>query len=142
VVVGGSNQSVFAAGPPLAPATGSARVVHAGCLSDAELKALYQQALGLVFPSLYEGFGLPPLEAMACGCPVVAAHAGALPEVCGEAALYVDPTSTTSIEAALLRLATEPAERERLRAAGLARAATFTWRRSAGQLLSEVGAAA
>lgn len=142
VMVGGGNERVFAGGDQNAAATASPRVLRTGPLPDAELKALYQQALAFIFPSSYEGFGLPPLEAMACGCPVVAARAGALPEVCGDAALYVDPASIESIAAALLRVATDPAERARLRAAGLHRAATFSWRHGAERLLGEVGAAA
>ena len=101
VIVGGVNARVFAAGavPGL-----SARVLHTGPLGDAPLKALYQHALALVFPSLYEGFGRPPLEAMACGCPVLAAHAASLPEVCGDAALYFDPLSVGDMAAALQRM--------------------------------------
>jgi glycosyltransferase involved in cell wall biosynthesis len=82
-------------------------------------------------PSLYEGFGLPCLEAMACGTPVVAADRTALPETCGDAALFADPGDPDAFAAALLRAATDDNGRARLIAAGLDRAAGFTWQRSA-----------
>lgn len=135
VIVGGTNSAVFASEPGLA--TGDS-VIRTGPVSDAELKALYEHALAFVFPSIYEGFGLPPLEAMACGCPVAAARAASIPEVCGEAALYFDPYDVDSIRAALERLLADAGLRQRLRTAGLARAATFSWRHSAQQVLSAV----
>ena len=89
-----------------------------------ELVRLYQTAEALVFPSLYEGFGLPPLEAMACGCPVAVSQAGALPEVCGDAARYFDPAEPEEIAAATLDVLASPGE---LAARGLAHARAFTW---------------
>jgi glycosyltransferase involved in cell wall biosynthesis len=109
--------------------------------SDAELVALYRRALALLIPSRNEGFGLPALEAMACGCPVVAARAGALPEVCGEAALLLDPEQPRAWLDALLTLQAEPLRREALVQAGVARARTFTWERSARELLAVYRAA-
>jgi glycosyltransferase involved in cell wall biosynthesis len=97
-----------------------------GRVSDAELADLYRSAACLVFPSLYEGFGLPPLEAMACGCPVAVARATSLPEVCGNAAEYFDPLDAEAMAAAILR-AMDGRHVER----GLARAAEFTWERCA-----------
>jgi glycosyltransferase involved in cell wall biosynthesis len=102
----------------------SAGVEVRGHVPRDELVRLYQTAAALVFPSLYEGFGLPPLEAMACGCPVAAARAGALPETCGEAARYFDPTTPDEIAGAVLDVL---AERGDFAKRGLARARTFTW---------------
>jgi glycosyltransferase involved in cell wall biosynthesis len=99
-----------------------------GLVTVDELVALYRTAACLVFPSLYEGFGLPPLEAMACGCPVAAASAAAIPEVCGDAAIYFDPHDPNAIANGVreaLALADE------LRGRGLARAASYSWEASA-----------
>ena len=99
-----------------------------GYVTRDELADLYARASALVFPSLYEGFGLPPLEAMASGCPVAASNAGSLPEVCGDAARLFDPTSPEAIAEAVLDLLLDPqpyVER------GLERAAEFTWERAA-----------
>ena len=93
-----------------------------GHVTSDELLDLYRRAACLVFPSLYEGFGLPPLEAMACGCPVASSNATSLPEVCGDAAEYFDPLATEDMAAAILR-----ALDGRLVERGLARAAGFTW---------------
>jgi glycosyltransferase involved in cell wall biosynthesis len=95
-----------------------------GVVSPAELASLYRRAACLVYPSLYEGFGMPPLEAMASGCPVVASHAGAIPEVCGDAAVLFDPTDAEAIAAAILQV---DERREELSERGLAHAAAFTW---------------
>lgn len=108
-----------------------ARVRHLGYLPAAALPALYRSALGLVFPSLCEGFGAPPLEAMACGCPVAASSTGAVAEVTAGAALHFDPTDVDAIAAVLDRLATDASLRGRLRADGIAHAARFRWTASA-----------
>ena len=92
------------------------------------LVQLFQTATALVFPSLYEGFGQPPLEAMACGCPVACSDAAALPEVCGDAAVYFDPHDATSIADGIARVL---AHHETYRERGLRHAAEFTWERSA-----------
>jgi glycosyltransferase involved in cell wall biosynthesis len=135
VLVGGSNAAVFAgAGVSALPA----QVQHAGSVSDGELKVLLQGAMALVMPSLDEGFGLPPLEAMALGSAVVVARAGALPEVCGEAAVYVDPLQPASIGDALQRLLAEPPLRERLATAGRHRAAGYTWPGAAALLRGQL----
>jgi glycosyltransferase involved in cell wall biosynthesis len=102
-----------------------------GYVPDHLLPGLYAGASALAMPSLYEGFGLPCLEAMACGTPVVAADRGALPETCGGAALHADPEEPVAFAVALLRAATDEAERARLSAAGRERAHEFTWRRAA-----------
>ena len=112
-----------------------------GAVADAELPGLYGGALAFAFPSLWEGFGLPALEAMAAGAPVVASNRGALPEVTGGAALLVDPAPQPLAEA-LEQLLTDPPLRERLRLAGLARAAEFSWERTARETLKVYRAAA
>jgi glycosyltransferase involved in cell wall biosynthesis len=138
VLVGGRRGRVFA--DTAVPR--SERVVDAGMVDDGRLKALYEAAVGAVVPSLYEGFGMPALEAMSCGCPVLAASAGALPEVCGDAALYADPLSVDGLAQALGCLAGDAGLRERLRGAGLARAALFRWQEGGRGLLDMVKAAA
>jgi glycosyltransferase involved in cell wall biosynthesis len=100
----------------------SAGIEARGYVSADELLDLYRRAAALVFPSLYEGFGQPPLEAMACGCPLAVANATSLPEVCGDAAEYFDPRSPEDMAAAITR-ALSGARVER----GLARAALFNW---------------
>jgi glycosyltransferase involved in cell wall biosynthesis len=99
-----------------------------GVVPAEELASLYRRAACLVYPSLYEGFGLPPLEAMACGCVVAASNVSAVPEICGDAAALFDPTDPAAIATGIL----ETQEREdELRERGLARAAEFTWEETA-----------
>lgn len=111
-----------------------------GRISDGELWALYRGACCLAFPSLTEGFGLPPLEAMSLGCPAVVAPEGALPQTCGRAALYVDPSKADDWVTAIRMLADDPARREKMGQNGKAWAANFTWRNAASQLLAELAA--
>jgi glycosyltransferase involved in cell wall biosynthesis len=101
-----------------------------------DLAAFYRNAAALVFPSLFEGFGMPVLEAMASGCPVVCSDAGSLPEVAGPAALLVDPRDHEGLAEALRRILCEEGLAATLRAHGLERAAGFTWRRHTIDLLS------
>lgn len=110
------------------------RVRWLGYVPLSDLPPLYSGALALTFPSAYEGFGLPVLEAMNCGTPVLTTRRSSLPEVAGDAALYIDPTAPGEFSAALRRLATETALREELRGQGLARAEGFTWARSAARV--------
>ncbi len=102
-----------------------------GWIARAEVEGLWSVAAAFLFPSLYEGFGLPVLEAMARGVPVACANASSLPEVAGDAALLFDPRDEHAIAQAIERLLSDAAEAERLRARGRARAAQFTWERTA-----------
>ncbi len=112
------------------------RVLFPGYVPAAELPAWYRAAEVFVYPSLYEGFGLPPLEAMACGTPVITSNTSSLPEVVGDAALLVDPYDVEAIAEALARLLEDEELRQRLREAGLARARQFSWERTARETLA------
>jgi glycosyltransferase involved in cell wall biosynthesis len=105
-------------------------------VSQQALPALYRGASLVAMPSLAEGFGLPALEAMACGTPVVVGKTSAIPEVVGNAGLLVDPEDTGAISGAILRLLTQDSLRKELTARGLARAAGFSWERTAGRMLT------
>lgn len=130
VVAGGANPKVFNA--PGAPLPDTVR--HLGYVSDGELRALYEHAACFVFPSFYEGFGLPPLEAMACGCPVIVSSAASLPEVCGDAALYCDPGCPADIAAKIGQLMADQELRLTLRRKGLANAQRFSYNDSAREI--------
>jgi glycosyltransferase involved in cell wall biosynthesis len=137
VVAGGTNPRVFRNG---AHALGPG-IKYLGYVTDRELKALYQGATAFVFPSLYEGFGLPPLEAMSCGCPVVVARSASLPWVCGDAALYCDPHDAQDLAQQLRMAVGDRKLQTELRQRGLARARDFTWQQCARgtlQLLDRV----
>src|SRR5574341_776434 len=105
-------------------------------VDEADLPALYRMATVLVFPSLYEGFGLPVLEAMASGAPVIASRASSLPEVVGEAGILIDPLDVDALAETIDALLTDEDRRAALRAKGLARAQAFTWQRAAAQTWS------
>ncbi|MBN9225396.1 MAG: hypothetical protein ABS63_01855 [Microbacterium sp. SCN 70-27] len=119
----------------------AAEVRLLGRVSDPELRALYAGASAFAYPSLYEGFGLPPLEAMAAGAPVLTSNLSSLPEVVGDAAVQVDPHDTDAIAHGLERLLTDDALATRLRDAGRARAAGFTWDRTAASTLEALRSA-
>lgn len=132
VVAGGANPRVFGGKP-----VDDGQALHVpGYVTDGELRALYENATCLVYPSLYEGFGLPPLEAMLCGCPAVVANAASLPEICGDAALYCNPRDPDDIAGKIRTLIEEPALKDELRCRGMERARNFTWRRASEALLS------
>lgn len=134
-VVGMADGRVFSADRLEAPLP---NVAWLGRVGDDELAALLRDSMCLAFPSLVEGFGLPALEAMATGCPVVASDAASLPEICGNAALLADPESREAWLTALRMLRQDPALRRRLAAAGRERARRFSWRRSAELYLEEM----
>jgi glycosyltransferase involved in cell wall biosynthesis len=137
LVLAGDQEDFGGALRERAAALGPAeRVRFTGRVSEAELAALYGAALAYAFVSWSEGFGLPGLEAMAAGVPVVAARAGSLPEVYGDAALYCDPLDVESIASALAEVASDEALRARLVARGRQRAGEFSWTRTAEQTLA------
>jgi glycosyltransferase involved in cell wall biosynthesis len=119
----------------LSPGNTCPSVVWLDYVSDTHLAALYAHAEVLVYPSLYEGFGLPPLEALAAGTPVLASRAAALTEVLGDAALFCDPYSEEDMQAQLTRLLTDAALRDDLRRRGRERVGRFSWENAARQLL-------
>lgn len=112
-----------------------ADVQFLGYIADADLPAVYHLAQLMAYPSLYEGFGIPPLEAMACGVPVVCSNVSSLPETVGDAALMVDPLDTDALADAMMRALTDLALRDRLIADGRRQAARFTWRAAAEKLV-------
>jgi len=114
------------------------RVLFPGYVPDEDKAALLSGALAFVFPSLYEGFGLPVLEAQACGCPAVTSTTSSLPEVAGDAALLVDPGDTAAIAAAMQRVAADPALRESLVERGFANVRRFSWSACARAVLSVI----
>ncbi len=136
-ITGAFDPKVFAPGQPALPQP----ALYLGRVNDAQLRALYEAAACFVFPSRYEGFGLPAVEAMACGCPVAAARAGSLPEVCGDAAAYFDPGDPDDIAQIVCRLADTPPLAAELRRQGRLRARRFTWDIAARQLMDTVQAA-
>lgn len=134
VMVGAHTSSVFNS----VEAGSQARVRRLGYITDRELRAIYENARALVYPSLYEGFGLPPLEAMACGCPVIVSNVASLPEVCGDAALYCDPRDPQQIAARIADLLDQPRLREELRTRALLRSRQFRWVDTARAVLKEI----
>jgi glycosyltransferase involved in cell wall biosynthesis len=128
VLAGGSNSRVFAGA-----SLDQKNLILAGYVTDGELRALYERADCFLYPSFYEGFGLPPLEAMHCGCPVVVSRRASLPEVCGEAARYCDPDDFRDIARQVRTVLSSKELRKELTEAGLQRAAGYTWAASAKQ---------
>jgi glycosyltransferase involved in cell wall biosynthesis len=134
LVIAGDRAKTFA-DPGLKDMVRSAKnVVFTGYFPDDDLPALYSSALTFVYPSMFEGFGLPPLEAMACGTPVLCSNATSLPEVVGDAAFMFDPYDVEAIEDALRHMLAGKLPRNKMRSLGLERARTFSWDRSARQI--------
>jgi glycosyltransferase involved in cell wall biosynthesis len=145
LVIGGAKgwyyQEIFRVARALGLDSGPGAVRFLGYVPDGELPMWYNSATAFVYPSEYEGFGLPPLEAMACGTPVIAADRAALPEVVGDAGLLIDPTSEPALADALRAVLCRPEVAGRLAAAGVARAARFPWSGAAAATLAVYHAA-
>jgi glycosyltransferase involved in cell wall biosynthesis len=140
-LVGSMNKS-FAALELIEEVEGNPNIVFKGRVEDDELIALYSNALCFVYPSFYEGFGIPPLEAQACGCPVVCSHAASLGEVGGESVVYCDPYSVDDIAHHIRVVLEDESLQQRLRAKGFENIKRFSWEASArkmGKVLEELG---
>jgi glycosyltransferase involved in cell wall biosynthesis len=135
VVVGGNFQHVFHQKGKIEAETLPPNIHALGYVNDNQLKTLYENALGFIFPSLYEGFGLPVLEAMNCACPVLCSTAASLPEVGGDAVLYFDPLDANSLAAVIERFMSDPLLKSDLQRRGLKHAAHFIWEETARQTL-------
>ena len=118
-------------------ASGKTNIIFTGYIPNGLMQALYNEATAFVFPSLYEGFGIPLLEAMACGCPVISSNASSMPEVCGEAALYFNPSDKLELTKSITRVLTSDSLQSELRNKGLRQAEKFSWEKSA-QLLQTI----
>lgn len=136
LIVGKKNERYFPGLSSLVKRLGvESRIIFIDYLSDDELVAIYNLAALFVYPSLYEGFGLPLLEAMACGCPVVASNIASLPEVCGDAAYYVDPYSVEDIAEGMYKALTDEDLKKSLKELGHKRVKQFSWQRSAEETI-------
>ena len=136
IVVVGASSGIFAADTPAA--VHQSNIHRAGYVGDDDLAALYEGALCLVFPSRTEGFGIPPLEAMARGCPVISSNAASLAEVGGDAVIYVGPDDADRWRDAVIGLSTNPDLRAAMAAKGRKQATLFSWKRSAQLYIEEI----
>lgn len=130
VIVGQQNQHHFSA-----VKMDSEKISHLGYVSDAALVELYRRATALAFPSFYEGFGLPPLEAMGQGCAAIVSDVSAMPEVCGQAALYCNPSKPETIARAIDEVFSNPSQRQMLAQQGKRWASRYTWSRTAAAVI-------
>lgn len=130
VIVGAGDSRIFGQ----ATTTNRSDIIMAGYISDAELRGLYEGAELLIFPSIYEGFGIPPMEAMALGCPVVASNTSAIPEVTGAAARLVEPHDVAGFAAQIQSILQDNRLRSSLIAAGYDQAGKYNWRKTASDL--------
>ncbi|MBD8069400.1 glycosyltransferase family 4 protein [Bacillus sp. PS06] len=129
VIAGGTNPKVFKDNQ--SNSIENKNIKYVGYVTDNELKSLYENALVFIYPSLYEGFGLPPLEAMACGCPVIVSNTSSLPEVCGEASIYCDPYDYTDIANKISLLVNDSNLAIKLEKLGFEQSGKFSWNRCA-----------
>ena len=113
-------------------------VIFTGRVSDQELAELYSNAVCFVFPSLYEGFGIPPLEAMSCGCPIAVSNIASLPEVCRDAALYFDPLDMEDIAAKILKVVQNNDIKKTLIRKGFNQVKKYSWEKSANKLINVI----
>lgn len=127
VIAGGSSSKIFGENQ----LQYAYQVIYLGNMSIGELRALYEKATCLLVPSFYESFGFPALEAMACGCPVIASNIGSLPEICGDAAIYCDPHDVKDIAAKIKMVMSNEELREKMRQKGLERAKLYSWEKCA-----------
>ncbi|PES17449.1 glycosyltransferase family 4 protein [Bacillus cereus] len=134
VIAGGQNSKVFSN----TFVKKNPNVKFVGYVTDEQLKSLYSKARAFIFPSYYEGFGLPPLEAMSLGCPVIASTAASIPEVCEEAALYFDPDSSVELKECISQIYEDDQIVEEMRNKGLQRKEAFSWEQTTKILLSEL----
>ncbi|RKP53188.1 glycosyltransferase family 1 protein [Cohnella endophytica] len=132
VIAGGTNPKIFSSSHP----TDLSAYRYLGYVDDSQLRTLYENADCFIYPSYYEGFGLPPLEAMASGCPVIVSNTASLPEVCGDAVLYCDPHSPKQIAESIHRMMGDPQLRANLRTKGLERAKQFSWEKCSGEIVA------
>lgn len=135
LVIVGSENRVFSSKKLKSLIRSAPNIVFTGSVDDTQLRSLYHRARLFVYPSLYEGFGLPPLEAMTCGCPCVVSNAASLPEVCGDAGLYCDPYDIEDIGDKINQVLSNADLRSELVRRGLQRAREFNWDKSARKLL-------
>lgn len=133
LLIAGSENRIFSDLDIRSLIKGNRNIKMAGYVSDARLVELYRNARIFIYPSLYEGFGLPPLEAMACGCPVITSLKASIPEVCADAVYYIDPTDTESIANGIAALMADKSLRDSLIEKGITRAAEFTWDKTAAE---------
>ena len=134
VVAGGVDENVYAR----SEFTSARNVRYVGRVSDQELKALYENTIALLFPSTYEGFGLPPLEAMYVGCPVIASNTSAIPEVCGDAVLYADPLNPSTWLERMNLISADEKLRNSMINAGYERAKKYSWSKAAQKLIKTI----
>lgn len=134
MIAGGSNPKVFAAPDQ----TEQGEYQYLGYVDDRQLRTLYENADCFIYPSFYEGFGLPPLEAMASGCPVIVSQTSSLPEVCGDAALYCDPNDPEQIAKKILQMMNDQGLRNALRKRGLEQAKRFSWDKCSEEMIEVI----